>query len=58
MTPTDKSDKLYLGPTNCWDCAITDCKLPFSKILANRKLSEYTYKKHPKCEHYKSSNKK
>lgn len=37
-------------PYNCWDCSNIDCRLPFSKVLPNRKLSEYVYKRHPKCE--------
>jgi hypothetical protein len=37
-------------PASCWDCPFTDCKLPLSKVLPHRKLMEYTYKRHPKCE--------
>ena len=37
-------------PQNCWDCPNTDCKLPFSKIMPGRKLMDYSYKRHPKCD--------
>ena len=42
-------------PTNCWDCKEENCRLPYSKTLQNRKLVEYTYKRHPKCKFNKNS---
>jgi hypothetical protein len=36
-------------PPNCLECPEDNCRLPFSKVLPNRKISDFTYKRHPKC---------
>jgi hypothetical protein len=36
-------------PQNCLECFEENCKLPFSKVLPDRMITDYTYKRHPKC---------
>jgi hypothetical protein len=36
-------------PDNCFDCTEENCKLPYSRVLPNRKRSDYAYKRHPEC---------
>ena len=45
----DKPNTPQAIPKNCWDCKEENCRLPYSKIMPHRKLTEYTYKRHPKC---------
>jgi hypothetical protein len=36
-------------PPSCLECLDENCRLPFSKVLPNRKISDFSYKRHPKC---------
>lgn len=43
-----KSKGLPLPPS-CLECSMEHCRLPYSKVLPNRRLTDFTYKRHPKC---------
>lgn len=36
-------------PPSCLECLEENCRLPFSKVLPNRKITDFSYKRHPKC---------
>lgn len=37
-------------PPNCLECPMENCRLPYSKVLPNRRLTDFAYKRHPKCD--------
>lgn len=36
-------------PDNCFDCPMTSCTLPYSKVIPTRKRADFAYKRHPDC---------
>lgn len=36
-------------PMSCWECQIMACRLPYSKVIKDKRLMEYSYKCHPDC---------